>query len=105
MQAVGQPPLRDRSGHKRLIFCNLDEKGVDLEMVRVKWSSGSSGGSSSSSSSNSSSSSSSGSSGGSSGGCSSGSSSSSSKQDKENGRRCAKYQAIKVKQDAQKRKK
>ena len=27
---------RDRSGHKRLIFCNLDEKGVDLEMVRVK---------------------------------------------------------------------
>ncbi len=22
---------RDRSGHKRLIFCNLDEKGVDLD--------------------------------------------------------------------------
>ena len=28
---------RDRSGHKRLTFCNLDEKGVDLEVVRVKF--------------------------------------------------------------------
>ena len=27
---------RDRSGHLRLTFCNLDQKGVDLEVVRVK---------------------------------------------------------------------